>query len=171
MGATMQAVLFPSGLLFAHNSVEAAYIPLYLPGARVIRGFFTCHHHTLDMPTTVGSAAPHHTFALDDSFLVTAIGSPREHECARDLIVVQRSWNCFNWQFPTTPSSHPPTCHASLGNRARPQTPDSAPRSPWQATHRACGGSAPESTHRGRPYQLRKLLHPCKTARGASGFL
>jgi Domain of unknown function (DUF6259) len=43
MGAPMQAVLFPSDLLFANNSVDAAYVPYYLPGARLMPGFFTGH--------------------------------------------------------------------------------------------------------------------------------
>ena len=43
-GSILSAVLFPSDLLFAAGSVDAGYIPYYLPGARLLPGFFTGHH-------------------------------------------------------------------------------------------------------------------------------
>ena len=43
MGATLMSVLFPSDMVLNANAVEAAYIPYYLPGARVKTGFFTGH--------------------------------------------------------------------------------------------------------------------------------
>ena len=45
MGATLQSVLFPSDLVLTASSVEAAYVPYYLPGARLKNGFFTSHRN------------------------------------------------------------------------------------------------------------------------------
>ncbi|MCL4401881.1 MAG: hypothetical protein M1436_04325, partial [Acidobacteria bacterium] len=43
MGATMDSAPFPSDLLFSDASVQAAYLPYYLPGARLKPGFFTAN--------------------------------------------------------------------------------------------------------------------------------
>ena len=43
MGATLQTVLFPADMVLAASSVNAAYIPYYLPGARLNAKFFTNH--------------------------------------------------------------------------------------------------------------------------------
>jgi hypothetical protein len=43
MGSTLQSVLFPSDLLFAAKSIQAAYLPYHLPGVRLLPGFFTAH--------------------------------------------------------------------------------------------------------------------------------
>ncbi len=43
MGAMMTSVLFPSDLLLADDSIEAAYLPYYLPGVRLKPGFFRAH--------------------------------------------------------------------------------------------------------------------------------
>jgi hypothetical protein len=43
-GATLESVAFPSDLVLQSASIRAAYIPYFLPGARVKTGFFTGHH-------------------------------------------------------------------------------------------------------------------------------
>lgn len=43
MGAVMDTAPFPSDLLFSDTSVEAGYLPYYLPGARLKPGFFTAN--------------------------------------------------------------------------------------------------------------------------------
>lgn len=43
MGATLQTVVFPSDMVLEASSVQAAYIPYYLPGARLNAKFFSTH--------------------------------------------------------------------------------------------------------------------------------
>lgn len=43
MGATLQTLLFPSDMVLTDSSVDAAYMPYYLPGARLKTGFFTAN--------------------------------------------------------------------------------------------------------------------------------
>jgi hypothetical protein len=56
MGATMESAFFPSDLLFSAGSVQSAYVPYYLPGARVLTGFFSGHD-------SISMTYPSHAFA------------------------------------------------------------------------------------------------------------
>jgi hypothetical protein len=59
MGATLDSVLFPADLLFDGTTMQAAYLPYFLPGVRLAPSFFAAHRGFSGTYPGAGAFADH----------------------------------------------------------------------------------------------------------------